>query len=144
MVGRLHQPHAGETLGRGALDHFHHQLAADGLVLHGRVDGDWADAGDRVALIEKVASQDLAAALGHHAPKAGMAQQHGGDANAHFGGGKVPRKAVGAGDFLEGLENDRTAGGGVGAGPFAKDDVHARSPLTSITLNGLLPAKKPG
>src|SRR5216683_1929580 len=76
MVGRLDQPDPGETPLRRPLHHRAHQLPPNGLILHRRIDRDRTNAGDRVALIEKVAADDLAVLLRHHGVEARVGENH--------------------------------------------------------------------
>jgi hypothetical protein len=64
VIGGLHQPEPGDTALCHALERRQHQPAADGLVLHCRIDRQRIDGGNRPAFVEKEAADDGSVYLG--------------------------------------------------------------------------------
>ena len=72
----MNKSDAGEfALGR-ALRHRKHQLPPDGVILHGGIDRDRPYAGNRIALVEKIAADDPAAQLRNHGIEARVGKHH--------------------------------------------------------------------
>jgi len=63
VIGRLHQPEPGVATLCHALKRRQHQPAADGLVLHSRIDRQRVDGGNRPAFVEKVDAGDSPSAI---------------------------------------------------------------------------------
>ena len=124
MVGRLQGPNPGDAAARATLDHVEHQPTADRMVLRGGVEGDRADAGNRTPLVDKVAADHLAVALGNDPVDPGMGQQHLHETCRNLGGREIPREVVLACDRLERFEADRTAGGRIRGNAPAQDHIH--------------------
>ncbi len=101
VKGGLDEAHAGIIFLRDAVQGVLHEAAADGLILHFRVDGDGTDAGNGIAFEHEVAPGDDAIHLGDDRINAGMRKAHGNQALGHFGGGNVGREIVLAGKFRE-------------------------------------------
>ena len=119
MIGRLQEPDPGAAALGFARDGRLHQAAADRPVLHGRIDSDRADAGDRAALVDKVAADDPPIILGYERADLPMRQQRFHQPDCDVGRREIPRKIVLAGDRFERLEGDGAARDGIGrrAGP---------------------------
>src|SRR5262245_48084077 len=54
----LNEPYAGEIFFRGPLVHGIHQTPANGAILYGRIDRNWANTCNAVAFIEKIAADN--------------------------------------------------------------------------------------
>ena len=72
VVRSLQQPDAGEATLVGTLHDTLHEQTPEAAVLNRRIDGDRADACDRRALVEEVATEDLAVTLGDNRVEAGI------------------------------------------------------------------------
>jgi hypothetical protein len=78
--------------------------------LRGGIDRDRADAANRTALVEKIAADHFAIALGNDRVDPRVRQQHLHDARRNLRRREIPREIVLARDRLESLEADRTTG----------------------------------
>src|SRR5215831_6945482 len=98
MIARLHEANACEPLAVRALHNGLHELAPDAVVLHFRIDRDWADARYATALVEKIAADDLATELGDNSVEAGITDQHGKEAGRDLWAREVRWEIMFAGD----------------------------------------------
>ena len=136
MIRRLHKPHAGRVARRGSLHHRLHQAAPDRAVLHRGVDGYRPDAGDRIALVEKIAADDLAVEFGDHFVEARMRHQEGKDRDGVFGTGKVGRKVVFLGDRFECVVSDPAADLRIIRPAFPQFNIHGALLLDARSQRG--------
>jgi hypothetical protein len=82
-------------------------------------------AGNRVALIEKIAADDFAVHLrNHHGIEARVGKHHRYHAGRDLDTRKVPREIVLTGNRLEGLEIDEAACGGIFNCSAPEVDLH--------------------
>src|SRR5207248_6029662 len=128
VVGRLQEPHPGDAAARTTLDHIEHQPTADPLVLRAGIDRYRADAGNRTALVEKVAADHLAVALGNDPIDPGMGQQHLHQARRNLRRREIPPEVVLARDRLERLVANRATGPRIRGNALPQDHRH-RSPF---------------
>src|ERR1700722_4071346 len=113
MKSGLAQTHARHLARRRPIDHVLHQTTADTLVLHGRINGDRANADDCGTLIQEVAADDSSISLGYDAVAAGRLQQHTEQADCSFRGWKFPGERMRIIDRAECSIADLAASAGV-------------------------------
>jgi len=116
VESRLHEAHADGALFFGAIQDRLHEPATDGGVLHRGVDRDRADAGDRVALVEAIAADDLPVALGDDDVESRVLEDPAQEARGDVGRRKIGREVVLRRDVRECVVADTTARIGVGGG----------------------------
>ena len=118
----LHKADAGGLLLVGAIHDSLHELAAHAEILHGRVDGDGADAANHGAFVEGIAADDAAFDLGYDAVEVRSREQAGGHADGVPGRGEVAGEAMGGVEGGEGVVADLSADGRVFGCGAANDD----------------------
>ena len=126
MIGGLEQADAGECALLRPVERGEHQSPAHPRVLHRRIDGDGAEAGDGGALVEDVAPDDAPVELGDDAVKARVRERARQDLDGVLGGHEVRGKAVTLGDAAEGRVADAAARLGVSRGAGSQPEIDDR------------------
>ncbi len=111
VKGCLNQADSGSTALVGAIDYGRHEFAADSHILHGGIYGDGTDTANRGALVQAIASDNVAGALCYYAIEVPVGKHLRKQVSARFWAGKIAGKAVGGVDGGEGVEADLSAGG---------------------------------
>jgi hypothetical protein len=128
MVARLHESNPRQVPCPHPLQHVLHQLAADHAILCGGIDGDRSSAGNRRALVHKIAAHDPPVALCNHAIKAGVGEQTRQQPDSDVWRGKISWKVVLFRDGFERFIADRAAELGLFRPRRSQCDGHSSSP----------------
>ena len=123
MEGGLDEADTGGFALTGAFEHGLHQLAAYAMVLYFRVNRDRTDTVDDGALVEAVAAENAAFALGYDAVEAGRGEHRIDGTESGFRVGEITRKIVRGVNGSKGAVADVTTDGNVLWSSWANKDL---------------------
>jgi hypothetical protein len=129
----LHEPDTGIAGLGSVVEHREHQAPAYAPILRARIDRDRPYAGNRAALVKKVAADDPPTHLRDDRIEAGIRQQPTHEPDTDFRRREIPRKIVLARNRFERFETNRPARRGILGLSGSQNYVHG-TPLHLIGL----------
>ena len=103
MIARLDKTNTGKPFGHRARVDRIHQTAAERAILHGRINRDGTNSGDRVSFVEKIAPDHTSVHFGDDRVKLRMSEHPCHEPDRNFRRGEIARKSMRLGNSRERL-----------------------------------------